>query len=319
MPPPLPPPNFDPAAASPELARLRNAVAARDWPTISTVFARVDQVTDATLYNSAVWIVAEQTGMEPFLEDLAARETPSTLARTLLACRLIEIGWGIRSNARAPHVSREQFAEFHEYLRRAERILIDVTALQPENLAAWSLRLTTARGLELGQAEARRRYDRAAAHDPNNLPAQRQLLQQLCPKWSGSWEEMHAFANGCMLNAPEGALNAVLVAEGHLERWLDLGRAEGAKYLNQPQVQQELVAAATRSVLHPSFQPRYGWVLAHSTFAMVFSLAGRHQHAAVHFRALGNLASESPWTYLGDPAQAFQRHRAEALAKGAAA
>jgi hypothetical protein len=312
----LPPPNFDPAAAFPEFAELRSAVVQRDWAAITTFFARFPHPTGAAGYNSVVWIVGEVAGSEELLAERAAAETSSTLARTLLACRLISIGWSVRTDARASQVSREQFATLHEYLRRAERILIEVTALEPENVPAWTLRLVTARGLQLGQAESRRRYDRATAYDAHNFGAQAQLLQQLCPKWSGSWDAMHAFARECALSAPEGALNAVIVADGHLERWMDLGRKDGAAYLGQPEVQREIEEAAARSVLHPSFRPTYGWVTAHSTFAMIFSLVGRYREAAVHFRAMGNLASKSPWSYLGDPVAAFQNHRATALAKG---
>ncbi|MGC9665562.1 hypothetical protein ACNTMW_03290 [Planosporangium sp. 12N6] len=303
----------------PRVAQVRHAVTAGDWPSIAAFFSLPATQADPGLQYAAAWVVAETAGTGAFLEQQAATETASTLARTLLATRLIHVGWGVRTGARAQHVSRQQFATFHEYLRRAERILIEVTALEPENVTAWTLRLTTARGLELGQSEARRRYDRAAAYAPHNLDAQRQVVQQLCPKWSGSWEAMHTFARDCMTSAPDGALSAAVVAEGHLERWLDLSDKEGAAYLRQPAVQQELVEAASRSVLHPSFRPAYGWVLAHNLFAAVFSLAGRYREAAVHFRAVGHLASRFPWAYLGTEAPAFERYRAEALQKGAAA
>jgi hypothetical protein len=244
----------------------------------------------------------------------------STLACTLYAARLIEIGWKVRTNYRTVHVSAEQFASFHDYLRHAERVLIDATAYHPENVAAWVLRMGTARGLELGQAEVRRRYDHAVRHDPHNLGAQNQLLQQLCPKWGGTFERMHEFARQAADVAPEGAPNAVLIAAGHLERWLEIvgqgGQAEAARYLGQSEVLQDVTDAAQRSALHPLFRRTYRYNYVHGVFAMCFSLAGYYDHAAVHFRAMGDTATEIPWGYLGDAASAFRYHRQTALGKG---
>jgi hypothetical protein len=150
------------------------------------------------------------------------------------------------------------------------------------------------------------------------LTGQARLLQQLCPKWSGSWEAAHGFARECLLNSPEGSLSGGLVAEAHLERWLDLPSAgsERTDYLRRPHVHAELVEAAERSVLHPYYRPAYGWVTIQGVFAALFSLIGDTARAAAHFRALGNLASDYPWSYLGKPADAYVKHRSAALGRG---
>jgi hypothetical protein len=213
-------------------------------------------------------------------------------------------------------VSREQFAEFHAHLRRAEQLLLDVTAREPDNLGAWTLRLTTAKGLSLGQAEALRRYRQAAKIDPHSFKAQSALLQQVCRKWGGSHERMHEFASQCAEAAPPGSLSGALVAKAHLEQWLDLPTADGRAYLAQPLVAQQARQAADRSVLHPDFRPTFGWVRAHGAFAMLFSLIGDLAAAAPHFTAMGAFASRDPWCYLGRPTESFVRYRAKALGKG---
>ncbi|MEV0731377.1 hypothetical protein [Polymorphospora sp. NPDC050346] len=311
MPAPLLAPDFDAATAFSEVAALRAALAAHDLPTVRAVFDAVDPDTRTML----VWEAGEQRGIEDHLRRAVDADPADTLAATLLAVNHISIGWEIRTDARAQHVSAEQFAALHDHLRRAERLLIDVTAREPDNAPAWNLRMTTARGLQFGQAETRRRYDRLARHHPHDLAAQRNLLQQLCPKWSGSWPAMHAFAKECAGAAPPGAPNAVLVLDGHLERWLDAGD-QGQRYLAEATVRQEIREAAQRSVLHPDFRERVGWVGVRNTFAMMFWLIDDYAAAATQFTALGNLATESPWHYLGDAATQFQRCRAEAFAKG---
>ncbi|MFJ1599455.1 hypothetical protein [Streptomyces sp. NPDC088261] len=310
---PLARPQFHPYAAIPALVPLRTAARAGDLPAVESFF---DGLTDEDDRAYASALLADLTGTEKLFERIEAEGSDAPLPRTLLAHRQVVIGWNIRSGARAQHVSRRQFDQFHAWLRKAEQLLIDVCAEHPEFALAWSVRLTTARGLELGQSEARRRYDRLAEHHPHHLAAQNSLLQQLCPKWGGTWEAAHGFARERAAAAPAGSDAGVLVAAVHIEHWLDLPSGDDARYLTSADVRDELVAAAAASVLHPGHRPTFRSVEAHNHFAMVFSTAGEHALAAPHFRAIGNNATERPWTYLGDQDAAFTKHRTLALAKG---
>ncbi len=310
----LPPPDFEIASAFPEAAWLRQAAAARDWAAIRNYVDGLPYGTDRAF---AVRQLSEVDGVEEWLRGVVAATPGDVLALTVLGAREVRIGWEIRTTARAQHVSHEQFAGLHAHLRQAEQLLIRATALDPAYDAAWAERLTTAMGLQLGQNEARRRYDRLTKHHPHHFTGQARLLQQLCPKWGGSWEAAHGFARECMLAAPEGALSGGLVAEVHMEHRLDLRGQEREQYLRQDHVRAELVEAAERSVLHPGFRRGYGWVTVQGYFAAHFSLMGDMPRAAACFRALGNLASRYPWCELGkDPAETYIRHRDTALARG---
>ncbi|WBB67007.1 hypothetical protein [Micromonospora sp. WMMD812] len=317
MPAPLAPPNFEPSAAYPEVTPVRDALAAGDWPALRALLAQHDSNARTFL----VGVAAEAEGVEPFLRTVVTEDPDDALAGTMLGAHLIRAGWRIRSSYRAQYVSREQFAQFHDHLRRAEQVLIDVTARHPDDATAWTQRITNCRGLELGQAEARRRYDRLAQHHPHHLPAQASLLQQFCPKWSGTWERAHGFARECAEGAPPGAPNAVLVAEAHLEQALDGDGLEAARtYLRSPQVRQEINDAAHRSVRHPDFRHVHGWVWVRSLFAMAFVLIEEYAAAAEQFQALGPLGDEAMFGYIdGDHSKQFQRFRAEAYRKGGVA
>lgn len=258
-----------------------------------------------------------------FIEEVFADDQTSALAGALLARKLIDDGWNIRTGSWAKDVSREQWKGFYEHLHRAERILIEVTARHPGYTSAWIERLNTARGLSLGQAEARRRYDAIAKVAPHLYQAQCAMIQQLCPKWSGSYEAMHGFAVERTKASPPGSINGGVVAEAHIEHWLlverDDGESAASAYLKRPDVQQELLWAAHHSVLNPACVPAPGWVDAHGAFAMAFSLAENYSAAAAHFNALyegGNLAAESPWCYLGYAKKQFVTHRNRAFQRG---
>ncbi|MGN9909907.1 hypothetical protein ACTMTJ_20375 [Phytohabitans sp. LJ34] len=316
---PLRTPDFDPLAAFPEARALRDAAKAHDWWTVDAGLARF---TDPAVYLDALRGVARVTD-RGFVEQVFAHNPTSAPAGTLLAWRLVEDGWAIRTGGWARHVSAEQWKGFHEHLHRAEQILIEVTARHPGYASGWVERLHTARGLSLGQAEARRRYDAVMKVAPRLHQAQAAMVQQLCPKWSGSYEAMHRFAVDCTKASPPGSVNGAVVADAHIEHWLLLDRDDGeqaaATYLRRPEVQQELLWAAGHSVLNPACRPAVGWVEAHSSFAMAFSLAENYPAAAAHFNALyahGNLAAESPWDYLGDGPTEFVAHRDRAFQNG---
>jgi hypothetical protein len=305
-----PGPTFDPYDNTPELIPLRSAAQAGHWPAVRDFIAGLDSVEKVC---SASSLLADIAGVENFLERAAAELPGDPLPRTLLAHRYVYIGWDIRSSARAQYVSRDQFDQFHSWLRRAEQILIEVCAEQPTYAPAWVVRLITARGLQLGQAEARRRYDRLSAHHPHLYHAQTQLLQQVCPKWSGSWEAAHGFARECATAAPDGSVNGALVALAHIEHWLDLESTERVAYLRGVPVRDDLRFAAQVSVLHPSHRPGWTSIGAHSAFAFAFSLGGHFADAAPHFAFLGDRASQSPWDYLSDPKASFLKFRKSAM------
>ena len=298
---------FDQAAAFPELVELRESVRAADWTAIELFFAGLSD-TDMTAF--ATIVVGQVEGAEDFLAGLP----PTPLARRLHASRRIAKAWEIRSGYRAKHVSRDQFDGMHHQLRIAEPILIQLTAEDPADAVAWSLRLNTALGLQMGHSEARRRYDRLSRHVPHCYTAQTRLTQQLCPKWSGSFEALHAFGRECLESAPPGSLSPTIAAEAHLEHYFELEGAERSRYLLNVAVQKEIVAAAEKSVLHPDFNGGYHWPRAHGVYALLFAAMGQRERAAVHFKALGDARSEYPWqSASGDAAAYFGKLRDKAL------
>jgi hypothetical protein len=300
---------LDPASAYPQLTQLIATLASRDWTAARKVLDELPPVGRSLVMRPA----AASDGLEDFLREVVAGDPADSAAAAMLATHLIDVGWQIRSTARAPDVSARQFVQFHDWLRRAEVVLVDAIARTPDDPALWTARLTSGRGLSLGLAEAERRYGRLAAIDPQHLPGQRQYLQQLCPKWGGSWAKLHGWSREMMLAAPAGAHTAVLVVEAHLEHWATLPEGE-VRYLRSEPVRRELHEAAERSLWHADFRRDFGWVEVASHFAMVFALLGDQRAAASAFTVLGELGTELPWSYLGgDPSHQLRQKRRWAL------
>ncbi|MER7566401.1 hypothetical protein ABTZ93_26030 [Streptomyces sp. NPDC097941] len=309
------PPITDPFDAVPELEPLRAAGWDGDWVATRAFFEEISSPVDVSF---AAALLAGIDRTEWYLEKAAKTEPTDPLPRTLLAERYIHLGRRARGRGLAEDLSWDQAELSRDWLRKAERLLIEVCAEQPAYVPAWTARLATARGLALGQSEARRRYDRLTEHHPHHFRAQSHLLQQLCPERGGSWEAAHGFAQECVSAAPEGSHSGVLVAEAHIEHWADhqdhQDTAEATEYLRDVSVRDELRHAARASVLHPDHRRDWHWTESHSAFALAFSLGGHLGDAAPHFAALGDTAHESFWRYLPDWKTRFTEYRTAASA-----
>ncbi|MEV0889735.1 hypothetical protein [Promicromonospora sp. NPDC050262] len=305
---------FDPLAHVPDGAALR---AARDAGDPAAALAVVRGLTVPDDIAAALWEIADTTAgvtdeAQRLTAAIEAADDGTPLARTLRAVRYVTVGWAIRSHARAEHVSASQFEQFHDWLRRAERVLFDVCSEHPGYLPAWEPRITTARGLQLGHGEARRRYDRLAALDPQFFAAQRVYHQQILPKWSGSWEEASRFVEECAADAAPGALGPALVVDHAIERWLD-----GEKKVPSAMVDRVREAAAA-TVLHPDHSRTAATATAHANFALFFTIAKVPAEAWPHFEALGNSPVEGMWGYYDVRAEVPYKVQRDNAAKAAA-
>lgn len=288
----------------PELAAVRSAVRSRDWDATAAELA----VLRPQHLSLALELVADEDGVEGMLERAVDAAPGDPLASTFLARRYASIGWGVRTGARAADVPAAQLAEFRTWLVRAEQLLVEVCADHPEHVPAWETRLLTARGLELGLSEARRRYDRLAALSPHHHRAQRAFLLQLVPRWGGSWEAAEAFVAECATGAPEGAASRGLAASLMVERWLELGEVP-----RDDAGLERLRRTARESVLHADHVPGPDGDTVHAELALLLTFVERHRDAAPHFTVLGDEPVPSGWEYLDHGDEWYARSRAQAL------
>ncbi|SNS14612.1 hypothetical protein SAMN05216252_103340 [Actinacidiphila glaucinigra] len=293
---PRPVARMSPAMGNPRLARLLAAAKAADWP------AMRDELSAVSDDGERGWLIANATevaGYEQWMPKAVADEPESGLALLVAGARQVVWAWEARTGLRAKHVSREQFQIFHERLGVAEDLLYRAAELEPGWASPWYFLQMSARGLQLGQDISRLRFEAATRRFPEHLGAHQQQLQQVCAKWGGSHDEMHAFARASALNAPEGSALGVLVAVAHLEHWLDLDHgATDSPYMRSGRVVAELHEAADRSYRHAAYGEPVSRLGTLNTFALAFVLAGEKKAAAAAFTATGGLVTEFPWQYL---------------------
>ncbi|MGA5192676.1 hypothetical protein [Streptomyces exfoliatus] len=295
-------------SGDPAVGRVREAAAAGNWAAVREVLEARPESEDRV---ELLWAVGDTAGVERWISPVLEAEPEAALPRLVAGIRHISWGWEARTAARASQVSREQFDLFHARLRTAETWLYEAAEREPRWVSPWYGLQVTGRGLQVGQVTARRRFEATVRRDPHHLQAHQQQLQQVCDKWGGSHEEMHAFARASAFGAPGGTPLGQLVAIAHIEEWLSLDSGPDAAYMGRPEVKSSLHQAADHSFRHPDFVREGGWLQVLNTFAMAFSLAGDRNAARECFRATDGRVTEFPWYYLdgSDPAAAYRKRR----------
>lgn len=275
----VPPPVFEITQTFPELAALRARATGGDLPgALASLSQR--RGPDADAHTTASRVLAEAPGLDAPLEQYLADHPDDREAGTLLAHRAVIAARG------APDAG--------VHLRRAEELLIRLCARDPTDAAAWHLRLVTARGLGLGAAESRRRFERLHAIDPHHVAGRRELIFGLTPAHGGTWDDVLFIARGFSAASGAGDPGCVVVATAHLVHWLDETGGGETTMLREPDVVAELEEAAARFLDAPCPAP-YGWVSAHSEFAVALGLARRRGRSSRHFQALGPAMSAPVW------------------------
>jgi len=219
--------------------------------------------------------------------------------------------WEARGQGRASTVAGSAWPDFHGRLARAEDDLREAARLDPPDPTPWLHLLRSGRGLQVGTAELRRRYDEAESRHPRGWLHNYQYLQGIALKWGGSHEEMFAFARGSASAAPDGSPVIALVAAGHFEVALDLQGLEAKRaYFSHPEVADEIMELARRSVLSPDWVDDHLTVGALNHVAAALAMSGQTATAEQLGVRIGTRRSQMPWSLMPSADRLFALARA---------
>jgi len=291
-------PSIDPTMGDAVAAQLRVELAARNWRTASELLASVQHPDDRAFYYVQAGAV---DGLQEWIPEWVAAEPASNVPVLVAAQRYVNWAWQAGPPNHAGYGAVAQSRLFTQRLEVAEDLLRMAVDLDSDDPAPWAFLVTTGRGLQRGQDEARRRFGEAVIRYRWHHAAHVELLQQLLPRWGGTLEAVHDHAQRTIERMPDGCGLGVLAAHAHLEHWIALGTNQYT-YLRQPEVVAALHAAADRSVRHPAHVRRPGWPLVPNMFAWLFLRTGDLPAAVEQFDEIGDLVTEWPWAYASSDA-----------------
>ena len=237
------------------------------------------------------------------IAEWAAAEPGSADAQMVNAKALVVQAWNIRGGAYARYVRKSAWSGFFERLQAADSVLPTVIAQAPDDPTPWAIAVQLARGLQVPRQEFQFRWDGLVQRDPGHVGGHYHALQYLCAKWSGSHDEMFAFADGASAGAPPGSPLHVLPLFAVIEYAMALadGRVRGeteARFGKGPRAAQAVDRAVElweRPVAERGAPPHARAVFDRMHLAFCASRVGSGAVAARQFRAMGPYCSDMPW------------------------
>ncbi|MER5526473.1 hypothetical protein ABT075_18035 [Streptomyces sp. NPDC002677] len=285
---------------------LVEAAEAGDWTAVKAALGPFDLGRDDQILGE----LAELDGVQDWI-GRAVEEDKEHRATALLisGARHIVWGWEARTRASAVDVTPEQWRVFRERLHIAEEQLLEAAESRPEWVTPWRRLLTSGRGMSLGPAVNETRLGAALRRAPLDPDTHIEWVSHLQPRWSGGPGEALAFAREAFADAPDGHRLGCVIAVAHIEDWVESDRKN---CLVTPDIQDELLDAAERSILHPAYVRRPGWQQDFNAFAMALSLASERIALPRVFRELGGAYTSWPWRYMAQSEKMYARARRNA-------
>jgi hypothetical protein len=231
---------------------------------------------------------ADWTEPQGWLEDWA-RERPTSAAMHLVrGIQYTKWAWVARGSGWRP----KDYGSFIDRLSMADEQFEAAAAAAGKDPTPWAWMVQTAKGLQLGEEEVRRRLGEATRRWPGHTAAYVLAVDALSPKWGGSAEAMLAVAREAMARAKPGSNAHVAITDAHIELAMTAAResksaAAAEQYFANPQVAHEIRAANELCFRVGSHAMTMATPRSRVWFAYALWKSGSKEQAAEHLRIIG--------------------------------
>jgi hypothetical protein len=299
---------LDPNWGDPDASRVRGQLAKGKWREVHAFLDSVHDWDDRQFY---VRVLTDDVGGRPaWTQEWVKAEPGSSTAWLMRGAHGVKWAWDARGSGMAEGVKDDAWKVFWQRLHEAEQDLHNAAELDPRDPVPWSYLLMSGRGLETGIPDLGERLKEVLSRRPWHHVALSQTLQGYAKKWGGSHELMFDLARQVAAGAPEGSSAHTVVAEAHIERWLymtnwDREEAAALAYFENPAVQEEIRAAAGRSIFSAAYDGKKLAPADYNIFTYVFFRMHDWEHARKAMQLMNGILNRQPWAYAGNPEQIF--------------
>jgi len=295
----------------PELKSVGGKALRGDWVSVESVLrsVRVFEVRDEMLLG----IVHQINGRPKWLDEWVAARPGDHLALTFRGAHSLHWAWEARGHKRAARTPRSAFDRFFARLRLAREDLAMAASLAPsDDPGPWVHQLTMARGLQYEKPALWGIFEELRSRSPWHPICFSSMIQGLAPKWWGSWDTMMELAKSTSAG-PEGSSVHVALVEAHREAEIE---TQSVTFWNRPEVREDILAAAARSIESPLYTPTPRSLRDHNWFLYAF---GRLGEAERFDRELAYVQGRltAPFAISHDPTNTYKELRAEVAFKAA--
>jgi hypothetical protein len=277
--------SMDPCLGDPAIHEWHKQLAAGDDERFrSYLMTEPDKIRrDVTLAAVLEAMPARADWIDRWVES----EPENPVARLARGTNLVDWAWEARGHYRAKFTAPEQFNQFFARLQAAWTDFELAQSVASEAASAAALMIDAAKGLQLGVERGLELYETVQARLPWHPTAHESIIQLLAPKWSHSTTEMWALARKVTREAPAASPVHGVIADAHIETWIELPKDEGARYWQDRAVRADVIGTAERSVDAAPADRSRPMQRARCSFAFCYARMAEREHLRRQFDAIG--------------------------------
>lgn len=200
------------------------------------------------------------------MEQWVAAKPDSAVARLLRGRSYYQEAWRLRGSRQAGDTTSANWENYRHYMSLALEDISQahLSQLSLPQIPEYLLAILTSLGDK--QNVHRQAFQQAIAQYPDYYPLYRERFRYLLPFWSGSWEELKAFARETSKKGPPYSV----FAPAALATYARNAGVDAGTYLNQPEVWKEIAEGYKEAM--DAYPQNTRWLIG---FAKIATLAGR--------------------------------------------
>ena len=208
----------------------------------------------------------------------------------------INYAWDARGDGLGSTVTEDMALLFFQRLDQAHSLLEHAKRLKPEHPEPYSLDIVI--------EKARPYYGRELIDDLNridkmHIQGQCAIVNGLAQRWGGQKGEGLNYALELSANEPDGSPLHALIADAHIEVWMDFieNQLAAKNYFLRKEVKQDLLTAFEKTFPNQELRKDLDSLFILNIFAFCFYLAKLDSKAKTILTFLRGKSSEYPWFY----------------------
>ena len=277
-----------------EIDRLKKLLEREKWEIAET---QLDKLDNNKLHLFMEHLISTSYNDSQIIREWNQKRPKRFYPTIIYANYFINWAWDARGGGYADSVSQKAWETFFQRLTQAYTLLEEAIELNPNHPEPYSLLIMMAKAYpSIDIYEIIVKFNEVSRE---NFAGQQIIINGLSERWSGEEGEAIKYTYEFCKDAPIGSSFYGLIADAHIERWLDFGekRLEAKNYFLKDTIKQNIFDAYKESFPNEKFRDDIVSLYALNSFAFCFYLAKCDKEVEKILFFLKGRSSQYPWEF----------------------